>query len=307
MKDFSAALTAHLEAGVTSLCTCWTLIRADGVRLGFTDHDRRLGFGGVTYEPQNGLTASGGVAHAGLEVGGLDVAGALSSERLSEEDLLAGLYDNARVEMWLVNWAAPAMRHLMRIASIGEVTREDHAFKAELRGLAHALDQESGRLFAHLCDADLGDGRCRVDLAALRVEAVVTATDGAGWIETGELGAEGGAGEGVADGSLARGLLTFLSGANEGRAIEVARHAVEGTAHRLTLWQKMERAIAVGDRFKVTPGCDKRLATCRERFANTLNFRGFPHMPGNDFVWSVASGGEVSTTTPFIGRPGPNE
>ncbi|MCT8266763.1 DUF2163 domain-containing protein [Afifella sp. JA880] len=300
MKDFSAALTVHLEAGVTSLCACWTLIRADGVRLGFTDHDRTLSFDGVTYEPQNGLTASGGVAHAGLEVGGLDVAGALSSERLSEEDLLAGLYDNARVEMWLVNWAAPAMRHLMRIASIGEVTREDHAFKAELRGLAHALDQESGRLFAHLCDADLGDGRCRVDLAALRVEASVTATDGAGWIETVELGAE----ERVADGSLARGLLTFLSGANEGRAIEVARHAVEGTAHRLTLWQKMERPIAVGDRVAVTPGCDKRLATCRGRFGNTANFRGFPHMPGNDFVWSVASVDRLSTVKPRNGRSG---
>ena len=31
-------------------------------------------------------------------------------------------------------------------------------------------------------------------------------------------------------------------------------------------------------------GCDKRLATCRARFANAVNYRGFPHMPGNDFV-----------------------
>jgi len=30
--------------------------------------------------------------------------------------------------------------------------------------------------------------------------------------------------------------------------------------------------------------CDKRFATCRDRFANGINFRGFPHIPGNDFV-----------------------
>jgi hypothetical protein len=31
-------------------------------------------------------------------------------------------------------------------------------------------------------------------------------------------------------------------------------------------------------------GCDRQLGTCRERFDNVANFRGFPHIPGNDFV-----------------------
>lgn len=30
--------------------------------------------------------------------------------------------------------------------------------------------------------------------------------------------------------------------------------------------------------------CDHRFSTCRDVFANTENFRGFPHMPGTDFV-----------------------
>jgi uncharacterized phage protein (TIGR02218 family) len=42
--------------------------------------------------------------------------------------------------------------------------------------------------------------------------------------------------------------------------------------------------VAVGDAFQVVAGCDKRFETCRTKFANHLNFRGFPHMPGNDFV-----------------------
>ena len=31
-------------------------------------------------------------------------------------------------------------------------------------------------------------------------------------------------------------------------------------------------------------GCDRQLGTCRDRFDNVANFRGFPHIPGNDFV-----------------------
>jgi len=41
---------------------------------------------------------------------------------------------------------------------------------------------------------------------------------------------------------------------------------------------------AVSHAFTVTFGCDKRFSTCRDRFANGVNFRGFPHIPGNDFV-----------------------
>lgn len=39
-----------------------------------------------------------------------------------------------------------------------------------------------------------------------------------------------------------------------------------------------------GDAFHVSPGCDKSFATCRGRFGNGVNFRGFPHIPGNDFI-----------------------
>lgn len=37
-------------------------------------------------------------------------------------------------------------------------------------------------------------------------------------------------------------------------------------------------------------GCDKAFATCRDRFANTLNFRGFPYMIGNDVLQAGPAG-----------------
>ena len=61
------------------------------------------------------------------------------------------------------------------------------------------------------------------------------------------------------------------------------RHAARRRPSRSSCGSRWRR-IAAGDTFAVTAGCDKQFATCRAKFANAVNFRGFPHMPGNDFV-----------------------
>jgi uncharacterized phage protein (TIGR02218 family) len=160
MKTLPAGLQAHLDSGATTLCWCWRLTRRDDAKLGFTDHDRDLVFDGTTFEAAAGFTASEIRDAVGLSVDNLEVESALSSGRLSEEDLAAGLYDDARVEIFRANWQAPEQRVLMRTGSLGEVSRAGASFRAEVRGLAHYLQQPKGRLFQYSCDADLGDARC---------------------------------------------------------------------------------------------------------------------------------------------------
>ncbi len=166
MKQLPAELAAHLATGVTTLCWCWRLTRRDGAEQGFTDHDRDVVFDGTTFEAAAGFTASEIKDAVGLSVDNLEVTSALSSERLAEGDLSAGLYDDAKVEIFRVNWQAPEQRVLMRAGSLGEVKRAGGAFTAEVRGLAHYLQQPKGRLFQYACDADLGDARCGIDLEA---------------------------------------------------------------------------------------------------------------------------------------------
>ena len=38
----------------------------------------------------------------------------------------------------------------------------------------------------------------------------------------------------------------------------------------------------------------KQLETCRDRFANALNFRGFPNIPGQDAVLRYAAKGDAN-------------
>lgn len=286
MRDISTTMAAALASGHTTFCRCWLLERNDGAKLGFTDHDRDLTFGGVTYEAHAGMTASAVNQTLALNVDTLDVSGALQSTHLNEADLAAGLFDNAALTLYLVDWTNPADRDVIFAGSIGEVSRGRTAFRAEMRGLAHALNQPRGRVYQRSCDADLGDGRCKVNLASgtWRGTGTVTGVSANYAFAAAGLGA-------YADAWFTGGLVTWTSGLNAGAKMEVKTHANTGAAVAIELWETMAFDIAPGDGFTVTAGCDKSLATCRSRFGNVANYRGYPFIPGNDAITSYATTG----------------
>src|SRR5262249_13821053 len=154
-----------------------------------------------------------------------------------------------------------------------------NAFSAEFRSLSARLNEESGRLYTATCTADLGDARCGIDLTspAFRGSGTVAALAGASAFHASGIDA-------FADGAFTAGKLALTGGASAGFAVEVKTHRVSLDGVLIELWQRPGEPLGAGDAFAVTAGCDKRFATCRDRFANAVNFRGFPHIPGNDFV-----------------------
>lgn len=288
MRVIPASLAAEFAAGATTLCRCWRATRRDGQAFGFTDHDRDLSFGGVTFLAATGLDAAEAEAHLGLAVGGGEVSGALSAAGLTEADIRRGLWDGAGIETWIVDWRDTARRMLLDSGVIGEIRREHDAFTAEVRGLAHQLDQEQGRRYAARCDAELGDARCGVPLATAerRVTCVISAVP-----EPTTLVIPTAAG--FATGAFAGGMLTFGAGANAGLTVPIMAHAGAGAVDTISLWAPPPDSIAAGQQVTLTIGCDKRFATCRDRFGNAVNFRGFPHIPGNDHIMAYARQGEA--------------
>jgi uncharacterized phage protein (TIGR02218 family) len=280
MRTIPSALQSKLDSGVTTLCRCWLITRSDAVCQGFTDHDEDVVLGAVTCRAGTGLTGSEATQKYGLAVDSSELSGALADDSLNEDDLAAGRYDAAAVELWLVDWSEPDLRLLLARGTLGEVRREGSAFTAEVRGLSERLAQESGRLYGTTCSADLGDTHCTIDLtdAAFRGSGAVVALSAVSSFTASGLDA-------FADGWFSAGKLSFTSGANAGLAMEVKSHRNNGIIS-FDLWQAMPEPIQAGDAFTVTAGCDKRFPTCHDRFDNVVNFRGFPHIPGNDFVIS---------------------
>ena len=280
MKTLDSALQAHLQTGLTTLCYCWRLTLATGEKLGFTDHDVAVTFDGTTFEAQAGFTSTEIQSSLGLSVDNLEASGALSSNKLSDVRLNAGDFDHAQIEMWKVNWQDVTQRTLQRKGHLGEVTFGQGTFKAEVRGLAHLMNQKKGRLYHHGCDALLGDARCGVNVSAFTATATISAVRESGFDVTGASA--------FADDWFSRGTLRFLSVPNIGRQVDIKRHRA-GSIVRIELWMSPKFTVAVGEQVSVVAGCDKQIETCRAKFSNALNFRGFPHMPGNDFVASVAA------------------
>ena len=279
MRTLSDAFASHLAQGVTTLATCWILKRADGVSFGFTDHDRAIDLNGVSCEPNTGFTGSEIRQSDSFASDDQDISGVLSSDRIKETDLTSGRYDAATIETWCVNWQDPDQSLLLRTGYLGEIKRDKQNFQAEIRSLSIDMEQDQGRVYQYRCDANLGDSRCGLDLetAGLTYEGSVSAIKSKNWLAV-SLTSRPEAGR------LAMGRLEMTSGAAEGMAFDILSHQSLSQTDEIELWLPLHEEIAEGDAVKVSVGCDKCFSTCSKIFANQLNFRGFPHMPGNDFL-----------------------
>lgn len=274
MKSISENLKDHLEGEVTSLCTLVKIMRKDAVVIALTDHDEDVTHDGTTYVATAHLTPSAVVSASALSVDDTSIEAVLSSELISEDDILAGRYDDASVTLMLINYAAPDDGVLiLRHGVWGEVQLVAGQFMAELRGLAQKLQHEIGELFSPNCRATLGDARCGVNLAGYTVSGSVEEVNNRHVFKDSTLT--------QATGYFDHGTLTWITGDNAGLSAEVKGY-IPG---EVTLLLAANAAISAGDTYEIKAGCDKRSITCRTRFGNMLNFRGEPHVPGLDRLY----------------------
>ncbi len=270
-------LESHLSGEVTTHCFCWIIRRQDMAVFGFTDHDKTLLIEGVSCEPQTGLSASEATGALGLSVDTAEIEGALSSVAISDNDIERGAFDGALVETFLVNWALSEQRTLLRSSRIGTISRSGGRFIAELKSSSVDLDKVSGRRIARQCDAQLGDSRC--GYKGLAHNGTVTSL-----ISDREIVVTGF--WPPANNWFRNGVLTWANGSKN----VVLAHQTYGGGIRLSLRDCTIPDIRVGDTFMLDAGCDKSFKQCKSKFSNAANFRGFPHLPGNDAVYNFADG-----------------
>lgn len=282
MAGMNAALGAHLEGGLTTVCHAWRITRSDGVSFAFTDHDMPLQFEGVEFRADAGLSAKAIAQTTGLSVDNTEAIGALSDVSIREDDIEQGRFDGADVQCWLVNWQDVRQRWLQFRGSIGEIRRVDGTFRAELRGLTEALNRTLGRVYQKPCTAVLGDQTCRFDTSLLGYSTVVA-------VEVEEDGRKFSwqnlAGFDV--GFFTRGRLDVLDGPAVGLFGLIKHDRLRDGRRVIELWEPIKGDVGTGQQIKLLAGCNKQLETCRLKFNNILNFQGFPDLPGEDWVVSV--------------------
>lgn len=277
MKIISNALQTHIQSEVTTLATCWKLTRSDASVLGFTDHDSDITFNSVLYKASTGFTPTSIASSDSLSVDNLDVEGMLASGSITEADIIAGKYDFAEIEVFMVNWSDLTQGSMaLRRGWLGEVTLKHNQFVAEVRGLSQRLSATIGQVYSPTCRAQLGDSRCTVNLAAHTVTGTISTVLNNQTIKDTARTEPAGV--------FTYGKMTFMTGQCAGLASEVKEYLTGS----ITLIMPMPQLLATGDQYSLIKGCDKSFATCKGTYNNAVNFRGEPHIPGVDRMLETA-------------------
>lgn len=278
MKALSTNFSERLRSSVVSLCHCWKIELEDGLVLGFTNHDDNLMVNGIEYHAHPGLNTPIIKQTLGFNVDSVDALGAIDHDLISQSDLRAGRYHNAKISLFAVDWQNTTETIFLMQGHVANIREHGDEFELEIRQITDALENKQGRYFSHMCDAQLGDHRCKVNATASPYGATAIITDipsdskilvsnlddyDAGWFDFGEI--------------------RFDTIALSNQPMTIAQHRLVNGFAELTFWAPLPVLPSQGDSVFVIAGCNKLYATCQSKFNNQLNFQGFPHMPGKEY------------------------
>jgi uncharacterized phage protein (TIGR02218 family) len=273
MKRLSPQLQNCLSSKLTTFVYCCYLKLLNGKELGFTDHAENLLINGITYIANNSFQATTIENSANLAVDNLEITATIDSVLLTQQDIICGMYDHAYLEIFIINYQAlNTGKILLKSGYIGEVKSQGEQFTAEIRGLSQKLNINLNQLYAPTCRTNLGSKYCKVNLATYQTKGTIFKV-----ITNNKFLATG---LNPTIGWYNYGLIRFISGLNQNFSMEIK----ESFESELILMLDMPYEIKAADEFIITAGCDKQFTTCCNKYNNSINFRGEPHLPGIDEI-----------------------
>jgi uncharacterized phage protein (TIGR02218 family) len=282
--DFKKAL---IQPDLT-FAWCWLITRRDGLMLGFVSVDLELAIADVVYRPFTGFDPGAAQLSQGLDkTDSQTLAGILDESGISRAELLSGVYTGAEVRRFLVNYldsptsfeispnAPPKFFELPR-GYIAEIKSNNLGYEVKIKDDLALLDRPIGTNTSMTCRCNLGDNRCRVNLAPFTWNVTATeVTSRRNFKIAGNF----------PDNYFDRGRLKFTSGNN----INVHRDIGFHVGSSLILYEPLPFDIAVGDSLTVVAGCLKTELACVVKFRNFANFQGEPDIPTTDLAINTPS------------------
>lgn len=279
MKNIPIKLLEDYQSETTTIAILVQLKLKDGTIFAFTDVDKDITFDNVTYKKSLGISPSAISSESGMSVDNLEFEGLIDEDLFTETDIRAGRLNGAFFQLFRCNYMKIENGvEILTKGWVGDLTTGNTNFNFEVRGLSQLIQSNVGTIYKPACDANLGDKRCKILIDNYTVTgSVAGSTVGNIVIDSSRTEEEN---------WFKYGLFTFTSGENAGYSVEVKSFKNGQFEFQLPFF----RTIADGDTYKVYAGCDKSIDTCKAKFNNVLNFRGYPQIPNPDIVLDV--GGE---------------
>jgi len=228
---------------------------------------------GQVYQTGTGYDFTGYSATSSMSPSAIDLDGFLGFAGVTRDALSSGVFDGARCYLFATSFLNPVEDYEPIVASImGKTTLEDNRYRVEEMSLVDALNQSVGKTYTAACPKTFGGQEyagCKIDLAAITVTGTLSAVTSASILRD--------ASRAEAADYFAAGTLQFTSGPNAGlKPMEIKRHEADGT---LEVFEPFYYPPSIGDAYTLIPGCRKRLADCRDKWVNVINFGGFSNIP----------------------------
>lgn len=281
MLTVTDAAAALLETRAHRHAVLWRIVRSDSIVFRFTDHDVRITFESEPYDPAGGVEPTAHRLQGGLHAQNFEARGPITSDQITLEDLRRGLWRDAEITEYTVDWMYPSAGYVRKAKFwITETTWTGEHFEAQIEGLPRWLRVRRGGVFTRNCRWALGQGfisgiGCSVDVPGLTIRGAQVAAVASRF----QFTANGTVPAGHSRNRYRFGRVIWISGQNEGFVQEVKDYGQVG-ARVIETFQPTPHDITTSDKFDLEPGCDKIQATCTTEYANFDEFGGFPDMPG---------------------------
>ncbi len=286
----------HVEKGTLHrFARLYEITLTDTTVFRTTDHNAALDFGGNAYTPVGGFLPFAAESQAQFEESTTEVSGPLAASLVDDADLETKRWHDAKVVEYVVDWRYPWMGQLRkRVFWVQDVSWDGTAYKFKLAGSTSRISRKRNEVYARTCPHDLGDAYgttdrgCKYDVASNTKSGTVSDVISA----TREFNTTTAAVTAEASGHFEYGYVTWTSGANSGTTQLCRKHSTIGSKATIQLQLAAYYGIEAGDAFDITPGCNKTLTTCKDKFSQVINFGGFPFLPSSDGLrFSINEGG----------------
>lgn len=219
---------------------CLRIVPLWGATVYLTDHVRDVVIGANTYKTDSGYEFSGLALEDNMSPGVLDLSGVANIAGIDMDEIVAGVFDGARVYAFATTWNAPTVdEEPLGVAILGKTKLDDDRYTIEMMMLIDALNQTVGETYTANCQKEFGGtgfAGCQVALGPITVTGTLTdVTSNSVFRDSARTEAPDYFGEGT---------ITFTTGANAGlKPIKIKSHVGSNSA-AITAITKAASAVA---------------------------------------------------------------
>lgn len=279
MKSINEELKNLLNCDTISIVRCWKIELVNGNIFGFSTSNEEFNYENIKFNPLSADDIKDIDVNLDIKSDEFKISNLISSELINTNDILSGLYDNAKVEIFLIDTSRLNLGKVSLLnGTISSIECNDNVFTASVKGLKNELNKTIGEIYSPLCRARFCDSKCGLIKANYEFNGSVDYMESNNNFTTYNEEICG-----KSDGYFNNGVIEFISGDNIGKKTEINQFS----GGNFVILSELPYAIKIGDKFKVLVGCNKNFTTCCEKFNNAINFRGEPHLPGVELLFKV--------------------